>query len=214
MNCPAIRPELEALPAYMRDLPVDDRGYVVPWFVAYVDGKPEFRAMDNEKWISAVKNKRCWVCGKHTGRKLVFVLGPMCGINRTTSEPPCHEQCARWSARNCPFLTLRMQRRRENDMPEHVESAGCPIRRNPGVVLLWFCERYQVFRDPKGRPLIEVGDPKRTEWYAHGRTATREEIEASINSGLPSLRGLCFTPGDHVGLDAFIARFHATVSLD
>jgi len=210
-----MRPELEALPDYMRDLPVDDRGFVVPWFVGWVDGKPEFRVFDPIKWLAAVQQKRCWVCGKHTGRKLVFVLGPMCGINRTTSEPGCHEQCARWSARNCPFLTLRMQRRRENDMPESAcEAAGRAIKRNPGVALLWFCEKFQVFPDPKGAPLIEVGNPKRVEWYAHGRKATRAEIEESIQTGLPSLRELCSTPGDKASLDAYVARFYATVSLD
>lgn len=49
----------KTLPARMRDLPIDDRGYPVPWFVAWVDGKPEFRAMDQEKFIRALREKLC-----------------------------------------------------------------------------------------------------------------------------------------------------------
>ena len=41
-----LRAELEALPARLHFLPVDERGYPVPWFVAWRDGKPEFRAME------------------------------------------------------------------------------------------------------------------------------------------------------------------------
>lgn len=212
MTAAALRPELEPLPQYMRGLPVDARGYVVPWFVAWADGKPEFRAADAQKWPKAIKEKRCWVCGSYLGSKLVFVIGPMCGVNRVTSEPPCHEQCAQWSARNCPFLTLRMNRRRENDLPELCPASGIALKRNPGVALLWFCERFKVFPDPNGRALIELGEPKRLEWYAHGRKATREEIDASIESGLPTLRELCDTVQEKAELQRYITRFNALMA--
>jgi hypothetical protein len=51
----------------MSDLPVDERGFPVPWFVAWFDGKPEFRAMDGLKWIRAVREHLCWVCGGRLG---------------------------------------------------------------------------------------------------------------------------------------------------
>lgn len=64
-GCPhhqgAVRPELEALPERMRSLPLDHRGYPVPWFVAWIEGKPEFRAMDADKFRRAIREKRCWV---------------------------------------------------------------------------------------------------------------------------------------------------------
>jgi hypothetical protein len=97
----------------MRHLPIDERGYPVPWFVAWLpDGKPEFRAMDRTKWFRAIREKLCWVCGGKLGVNVCFVAGPMCGINRTSSEPPSHLECARYSSRNCPFLNNpRMVRR-------------------------------------------------------------------------------------------------------
>src|SRR4029077_8964998 len=110
------RPELEPLPERMRHLPVNSKGYPVPWFVAWVDGQPEFRAMDGAKFRRAIREKLCWVCGGKLGVYVCLVAGPMCGINRTSSEPPCHLECAQWSARNCPFLSNPRQVRREDEV--------------------------------------------------------------------------------------------------
>jgi hypothetical protein len=194
-TCPhktALRSGLEPLPRRMQTLPIDERGYVVPWFVDWVDGKPEFRAMDRRKLLRAVKEKLCWVCGGRLGRYMTFVAGPMCGINRTSSEPPSHLECAEWSARNCPFLSNPESIRR---VDEHFgvsmdNSAGFAITRNPGVTMLWTCKDYSIFDDGRGRPLVQMGEPDHVEWYACGKPATREQVVASIDSGLPHLISL------------------------
>ena len=187
-----LRPELEPLPSRLQTLPLDARGYPVPWFVAWENGRPEFRAMDAQKWSRAVKEKRCWVCGGFLGRWLTFTIGPMCGINRTTAEPPSHTECAEWSARNCPFLSRPHMVRREDEVINaetalNLRQAGNPILRNPGVTLLWTTRTYKVFNDGRGNPLIEVGDPAEVKWYSQGRPATREEVHHSIVTGLPFL---------------------------
>ena len=173
----------------MASLPVDDRGYVVPWFVDWLDGKPEFRAMDPKKWVRAVREKLCWVCGERMGRYMVFVAGPMCGINRTSSEPPAHRECAEWSARNCPFLSNSQAIRRVDEVitGDMGNVAGFALTRNPGVSMLWCCVDYSVFNDGKGKPLLHMGDPAWVEWYAEGKPATRAQVMASIETGLPAL---------------------------
>lgn len=185
------RPELEPLPELMKHLPIDERGYVVPWFVDWRNGKPEFRAMDGRKFVRAVREKLCWVCGTLLRGTYVFVAGPMCGINRTSSEPPNHPECARWSARNCPFLANPNMVRRQDDLIDNAKcrekAAGFMITRNPGVALLWFTREYEVFDAGKGRPLITMGRPAGVEWYCKGRPATRAEVVESIDEGLPSL---------------------------
>jgi hypothetical protein len=183
--------DLSTLPRYMRDLPLDERGYPVPWFVDWKNGKPEFRSMDRAKWIRAVKEKLCWVCGGKLGVHVTFVAGPMCGINRTSSEPPCHHACAQWSAINCPFLANPRAVRREDEVINNVataeKQAGFIIARNPGVAMLWNSRTYEIFFDPAGKPLLMFGDPESVEWYANGRVATAAEVRASIDSGLPFL---------------------------
>jgi hypothetical protein len=192
-TCPVskLRTDLAPLPERMRDLEVDERGYVVPYFVDYLNGKPEFRAMDRGRFIRAIREKLCWVCGKKLGVHFTFTAGPMCGINRTSSEPPSHRDCADWSARNCPFLSNpRMVRRTDGLSPEVQESmAGMGLKRNPGVVMIWHTRNYEVFKVDNG-VLIQMGEPESVEWLACGRTATRAEVLESIDTGLPNLEAI------------------------
>lgn len=195
----AIRPDLEELPVRLRALPVSDGGYPVPWFVAWVDGKPEFRAADASKFRDAIRFRKCWVCGEQLGRLMTFVIGPMCGINRTSAEPPCHTECARWSARNCPFLANAGRTRREDDAIDAVKLQECmpghAIARNPGVTLLWTTRDYRLFSDGRGGALLKIGDPISIECWREGRIATREEVDESIRTGIPILEKIAAEEG-------------------
>lgn len=198
-----LRPELEPLPLRMMNLPVD-RGYPVPWFVEWIintEGErvPEFRAMSQEKWHKAVRQSRCWVCGERLGKNLAFVIGPMCGITRTTGEPPCHLECAEWSVRNCPFLARPHAERRELEGPL-LPSAGIMIERNPGVSLVWVTNSYTLFRDANGLPLIKVGPPERITFWSEGKPATRAQIDTSISTGLPLLEAVAESPEERTAL--------------
>lgn len=203
----AVRPGLPPLPDRMRGLPVEERGYPVPWFVDWVDGKPDFRVMDGAKFRDAIRFKKCWVCGGPLGRYATFVAGPMCGINRTSAEPPAHLVCAEWSAQACPFLTRPSARRREVGMPDVVPMAGMAILRNPGVTMLWTTRDYSLFGDGKGGMLFRMGEPSEVFWFREGRPATRGEVETSIEEGLPALRSMAETqPGALAELERFITR--------
>jgi len=176
----------------MQHLPIDpDRGYVVPWFVEWIDGKPEFRAMDGRKYWRALRERLCWVCGTKLESRFAFVAGPMCGINRTSAEPPSHLECARWSARNCPFLSKPEMVRRQDDLCDNQKfrdaAPGIAITRNPGVTMIWITREYELWDDGNGRALITMGRPHEVEWYCRGRAATRAEVEQSIEDGIGSL---------------------------
>lgn len=193
-NSKTYRHDLPKMPLRILRLPVDEREYPVPWFVAWVDGKPEFRAMDTAKFIRAVKEKRCWVCGESLGVKMAFVIGPMCAINRISSEPPSHLECAMFSAQGCPFLTKPHMVRREGDLAQEVRDnmAGFGLKRNPGVAMVWVTKSYKAIKVPKMNSqgmgyLLEMGEPLQVTSFAEGREATRDEIEESVRTGLPSL---------------------------
>jgi hypothetical protein len=176
------------VPARMARLPRDHAGHPVPWFVAWIDGEPDFRVIERGRVPEAVTGSLCWVCGQRLGAFVAFVIGPMCAVNRTTAEPPCHRECATWSARACPFLANPERRRRESRMPgDKLPPPGEMIRRNPGVALVWVTRSWSMFPDGQGGLLIEIGDPTATDWFAYGREATRAEVCASIDSGLPIL---------------------------
>ncbi|MBR0879672.1 hypothetical protein ACVMGC_001077 [Bradyrhizobium barranii subsp. barranii] len=174
------------LPERMRGLKISDEGFPVPWFVPFVNGKWDFRAMDGDKMGIAVRLKRCWMCGQPLGKYLTFAIGPMCCATRTIAEPPSHLSCLEYSVRACPHLSNPRARRNEKDKPEgHV--AGIGLKRNPGVTVLWTTLSYRVFRAPNGGALFTLGEPEHIEFYAEGRKATRQEILESMESGLPLL---------------------------
>lgn len=202
--------DLASLPERMRALPIDrQRGVPIPWFVAWVNGAAEFRAADAKKWKQAVRWRWCWVCGQQLGAYLAYVLGPMCTVTRTTCEPACHRDCARWSAIHCPFLSRPRMRRREDGLPEEVVDApGMPIDRNPGVCALWITRGFELFDDGTGRSLIRVGEPDEVEWYAEGRFATRAEVAESVRTGLPLLEAVARRDADPGGALAALERQH------
>lgn len=185
-----LRPGLPPLPPRIESLQVDKRGYPVPWFVQWVDGEPDFRVVDGDKFTAAIRFERCWICGGALGKYRAFLVGPMCTVNRISSEPPSHRDCAEFAVEACPFLANPEMRRRENGLPEGVtDSAGIMITRNPGVTALWITKGYRVFQPGVGQPgyLVEMGSPLEVVWYARGRAATRKEILDAFEAGLPAL---------------------------
>lgn len=189
---PEYRPELPEVPERMRSLPVR-RGYPVPWFVAMVDGDYHFPTADGRKAALAITRRLCWVCGQPLGRTVAFVIGPMCVVNRTTSEPPCHRDCAEFSAKGCPFLA-RPHMKRSVDVPEGaVAPPGIALMRNPGAMAVWITRDYWLRKVPGDEGvqagfLFKLGPALEVLWYAEGRTATREQVMASVTSGMPLLR--------------------------
>lgn len=187
----ALRRGLPPLPARLAaHLPIDERGYPVPWFVAWIAGKPDHRIMDEEKLHIAIRESRCWVCGQQLGRFQAYVIGPMCAVTRTNGEPPSHRECAEWSARACPHLSRPYARRRA-DYPDGMKApAGIGLTRNPGAAGVWITKHPpRPRRDAGGNAgiLFTLPDPMEVIWFCEGRPATRAEVDQSIATGLPLL---------------------------
>ena len=71
------------MPDRIKRLPISETGYPVPWFVAWLDGKADFRVIGPDKLAQAVKRSLCWTCGQPLGQYNAFLIGPMCAITRT-----------------------------------------------------------------------------------------------------------------------------------
>jgi hypothetical protein len=188
------------MPGRIRLLPRNKAGYPVPWFVAWLDGQPDFRIIAPGRIGTALNRKLCWVCGTPFQRQedRAFVIGPMCAVNRVSAEPPSHRDCGVFSARFCPFLSTPQMVRREKHAPScAVVPAGISIRRNPGVGLVWVTgyKSWKTFSDGDGGTLFNIGEPLEALWFARGREATRAEVLASVDSGLPILREMAEADG-------------------
>jgi hypothetical protein len=179
-------------PPQIRRLPVDPRGFPIPAFVGWLDGKRDFRIVTAETVAHHAKERLCWICGRGLARLSTFVIGPMCAINRVSSEPPSHLDCARFAAKACPFLSEPRAVRNDRGLPDEAHAvAGVMIERNPGVTLLWTCRNWH--RNRKG--LFELGAPSATKWFCEGREATREEVTTSVRTGLPTLLAMAKAEG-------------------
>lgn len=183
-------------PPQIAALPVEARGYPVPYFVETIDGEPDFRVVDPRRMERCHKLRLCWTCGRKLGGVLAFVLGPMCAITRTNPEPPSHPDCARFAATACPFLTRPLAKRRDLDRMRltHNAPAGIGLARNPGCVGVWLTRSYRTVREGDGM-LFKIGTPIAVEWLAEGRPASRREVVASIESGYPMLLALAEEDG-------------------
>jgi hypothetical protein len=190
------------LPLRMRNRPVSAKGFPVPWFVEHKDetGEWDFRVTRIERYIEAHNKQLCWVCGQPLGRFRTFVIGPMCAVNRVTSEPPSHRECAEWSVQVCPFLTAPRMRRNSADMPEGAGEGtpGIMLDRNPGVSMLWHTERgcYHPFKVQNGFLFRLDDDPVDSAWFREGRPAIRAEVLESVHSGLPVLLKMADSEGE------------------
>jgi hypothetical protein len=183
------------LPARLARRPVSERGFPVPWFASLVDGRFDFVNVDPRKIRDAYQRKICWLCGESLGVFRCFVIGPMCSINRVSSEPPAHRDCAEYAVRACPFLARPNARRNDKAHLGTVDDIpGIALEHNPGAVLIWITKRYHPIRVDNG-VLFELGDPIEVYWYAEGRPATRAEILAAIAKGLPLLRSMAAEEG-------------------
>src|SRR5215467_7036859 len=103
------------MPLRFHKLPISENGFPVPKFVSFIDGKPDFRVVDGRYVLEAIKRRLCWLCGETLGRYMSFVIGPMCAVNRVSSEPPSHFECAQFAVQACPFLTQPRRPRNVHD---------------------------------------------------------------------------------------------------
>lgn len=199
------------MPPRMARLPQDKHHRPVPWFVAWIDGVPDFRIIKPGAIQDAIRHNLCWVCGVPLQRQedRAFTVGSMCAVNRVSAEPASHRDCAVYSATHCPFLATPQMTRRERHKPaEAVLPAGIMIRRNPGVALVWVTRyrAWKTFGDGDGGTLFDIGEPREALWFAHGREATRAEVLASIDSGLPILAEMAGQDGPAAVTE--LARLH------
>lgn len=224
------RPELPVPPRRIARLPLDHRGYPVPYFVAYVNGVPDHRIVDQQKFKSAVENRLCWTCGQTLGTYLSFVIGPMCAVNRVGGDGPNHLECADYTVKACPFLSRPHMVRRESGLPEAaiehrketglVKGAGLGHPRNPGVMLIWTTRSYKLQRvnQPGAGSgyLFALGDPIGWDAWREGRRATQEELSESFYGGVEILRGMARSEGNGAEeeLDRRVAEARTLLKLE
>lgn len=174
----------------IKALPRDRRGWPIPWFVMWIEGEPHFPTIDTRKMVIAYRQQRCWICGQSLGRWKTFVVGPMCCLNRISAEPPCHDDCAQYAVKVCPFMVNpRMGRIPDTKRPDGTTISDMHDPRNPGVMATYHARDFKPTTDGGGHPLFAMGAPVGgVTWWTKGRAATRAEVEEALREGGERLR--------------------------
>ena len=168
------------LPRRMRALPVDVRGFPVPWFVMWVDGAPDHRVVDFEKVVRALQEKRCFTCGDHLGRNLTFCLGMVSLITTVSAEPPSHLECIEYALKGCPFLSRPYAKRRVDGLPEGTADVQGFMDHHPQVMTAYTTRSYEAHQGNPGI-LFTIGPMGSITWWTEGRRATHDECQAALH---------------------------------
>jgi len=94
-------------------------GLPVPAITKWVEGKPDFRQLNEPEYIKCVNERRCAICMGKLGEYAWWIGGEKCATNHFFNDPPMHLTCAKESMRLCPFLNGKKRSYRGDDLPSH-----------------------------------------------------------------------------------------------
>lgn len=139
------------IPEFLAHLPVEERGYPVPYFVPWVNGKPFFKAASEEKHLICYKNKLCGICGKKIkSGEFCFVGGPQALKNKCSSEAHTHFRCAKYALQVCPYL-FHQKSDRKWDGDGHDLNKDVMILDKPEAMYIMVSNKVEWYNDGKHR---------------------------------------------------------------
>lgn len=97
------------VPERMQSLPLDPRGYPIPWNVLRgKDGAGIFTVNSEEKHLVALQKSLCPLCGERLGQWKWFLGGPLSAFHPGGCylDLPGHRDCIEYALQVCPYLAL------------------------------------------------------------------------------------------------------------
>lgn len=159
-----LRDNIERLPLRMLSLRINEDGWPIYWF-AKETAESGATLPDADKMLIAVQRKLCYICGEKLGVYACFFGGVFVGLTRSSNEPPCHRECARWVAMNDQFLTN-------------------------GITLLWVTATYDVLLDNEKKIVFSLGEPTSAEFYIDKKPASKDQVSNAVTDGLTNVLNL------------------------
>jgi hypothetical protein len=93
----------------MRNLPLDARGYPVPYVVECdISGKPLFIVNSAERNAICIHRKLCPICGERLTKELWYVGGPQSALHPQGCylDSAMHHECMAYALQVCPYLAM------------------------------------------------------------------------------------------------------------
>lgn len=118
------------IPARMRHLEVDRRGYAIPWGV-YRDpaGTPHFTINDETRRQKIINDDLCGICATKLFRGRWFVGGPLSAFDPQGCyiDPPMHRDCLEYAMTACPYLAAPSYDKRIDDATLRKSGQATPL---------------------------------------------------------------------------------------
>lgn len=98
-----------SIPARMRALERDKRGYPIPFIVwRDTDGNPHFTINDSQVVMAVLTGGRCSICGGKLGENIWMIGGPKSAFHEHGAyiDPPVHKDCGTFALKTCPYIAL------------------------------------------------------------------------------------------------------------
>jgi hypothetical protein len=145
------------VPESMRRLRVF-AGLPVPWYAEWRDDKPVYGVpVSDEKFKRAAVSHVCIMCGARLRRRAAFVGDAAVAIRQRTAVPPAHSDCAHWALGHLRVISTATHFHR--------------------VKVLWVTRIWKWL----GARIFDIGVPEAVEWYLEGRSATRAEVDPTLD---------------------------------
>ena len=171
-------------------------GFHVPYFVAWYRDKrhvderepgavPSFPTIDKDREALCRRRSYCWICGKKLGAFKAFVVGPLAALQRISSEPPSHRECAVYAVQVCPFM-VGGHDMREDPIHEGQDVIEEMSPKNEQLNVIWICRDYTLTPlDPsRGMFIYQMGDPVGVLVYHRGQPATLAQTMERVRSAI------------------------------
>ncbi len=115
------------IPDRLKDRPRWE-GKAIP-FTTYInkEDQPEFKVVDKDIIQWCMEEQLCGICGQKLEGVVAFIGGELALQNKLYVDPGMHPECAEYSARVCPFLSLTKRNYAEK-----------PVATNPDMRLEYF----------------------------------------------------------------------------
>jgi hypothetical protein len=153
-----LKPEM---PARIARLP-KYKGVPVPFYAGEVNGVPDLGAARDRAVAECHLEALCWICGTKLGAFKAFVTGVINGVTRLVQEPPCHQDCAEWTARAA------------------LSDTGEPV-------MVWVTRSYELVIVGEVAN-FKMGFPEDRKFWLRGRIAAPSAIAAALRAGMGALR--------------------------
>jgi hypothetical protein len=192
------------IPRRMNALGRDSRGYPVPFNVKRDHhGQPHFAVTDELRQLTALRERRCGICGTRIHRLFWFFGGPRSAFHPAGAylDPAMHHECMQYAARVCPYLAVPryLSRIAENrvdlaGLEDEVLIDPTVEEGRPAFFVAVLAHRYSISgARASGPALLPVILPDRPyldlEYWRHGKQLTREEAWPEL-SAMPELEPL------------------------